>query len=206
MEKNDSLELIIIRHAQTQYDNSGDRDGCDGDLTELGEIQCLELGKKLKHLDIDVYIASPLLRAFKTAAGVCNAKPDKPILHIMPEVIECGVPVGYYGCTKEYLQKYYSNTRMCKSLFNTEEYEFAVKYDCDNVLRAKKVIEYIKKTYSYGNRVVVFTHNGFCQYLIREALNIEKYTFDFMINNTSLTTIEFFRNGQVILHGVNQLN
>ena len=147
MKKQDSLELIIIRHAETQYDNFGDRDGCDGDLTEIGEKQCLELGQKLKDMDIDAYITSPLLRAFKTAVGVCNAKPDNPILQIMPEIIECGVPVGYYGCSEEYLQKYYSNTSMCESLFDTEQYEFATKYGCDNELRAKKVINYIKKTY-----------------------------------------------------------
>ena len=92
---------------------------------------------------------------------------------------------------------------MCHSLFDTEQYEFATKYACDNALRAKKVIEHIKKTYSYGNRVVLFTHNGFCQYLIREALNIDKQTFDFAINNTALTKIEFLRSGQIILHGVN---
>lgn len=203
MEKKDSLEIIIVRHAETQYNNAGDRDGCDGDLTELGEKQCIELGKRLKDLDIDAYITSPLLRAFKTAVGVCNAKPDNPILQIMPEIIECGVPVGYYGCSKEYLKKYYSNTQMCHNLFDTEQYEFATKYACDNTLRAKKVINHIKKTYSYGNRVVLFTHNGFCQYLIREALNIEKQTFDFVINNTALTKIEFHRSGQIILHGVN---
>lgn len=204
MKKQDSLELIIIRHAETQYDNSGDRDGCDGDLTERGEQQCIDLGERLKDLEIDAYITSSLLRAFKTAVGVCNAKDDNPVLQIMPEIIECGVPVGYYGCSEEYLQKYYPNTEMCPKLFGTEEYEFLTKYGCDNISRAQKVIEYIKKKYSYGNRVVLFSHNGFCQYLIREALNIEKSTFDFELNNTSITKIEFRRNGQIILHGVNR--
>ena len=204
MENHDYLELIIIRHAETQYDNAGDRDGCDGDLTERGEKQCIDLGARLKDLDIDAYITSSLLRAFKTAAGVCNAKTDKPLLQIMPELIECGVPVGYYGCGEEYLKKYYPNTQMCKSLFDTEQYEFAAKYACDNALRAKKVIDYIKKTYPYGNRVALFTHNGFCQYLIREALNIENQTFDFAIDNTSLTEIKFQRNGQIILQGLNR--
>ena len=204
MENHDYLELIIIRHAETQYDNAGDRDGCDGDLTERGEKQCVDLGKRLKDLDIDAYITSPLLRAFKTAAGVCNAKPEKPLLQIMPEIIECGVPVGYYGCSEEYLKKYYSNAQMCNSLFDTEQYEFATKYACDNALRAKKVIEYIKKTYTYGNRVVLFTHEGFCQYLIREALNIENQTFDFAIDNTALTEIEFHRSGKIVLRGLNR--
>ena len=204
MKKQDSLELIIIRHAETQYDNSGDRDGCDGDLNERGEQQCIDLGERLKDLEIDAYITSSLLRAFKTAVGVCNAKDDNPVLQIMPEIIECGVPVGYYGCSEEYLQKYYSNTEMCPKLFNTKDYEFLTKYGCDNISRAQKVIEYIKKKYSYGNRVVLFSHNGFCQYLIRAALNIKTHTFDFELNNTSITKIEFRRNGQIILHGVNR--
>ena len=62
--------------------------------------------EKLKDVEIDAYIASSLLRAFKTGAGVCKAKPEKPLLQIMPELIECGVPVGYYGCSETYLQKY----------------------------------------------------------------------------------------------------
>ena len=199
----DSLELYIIRHAETQYDNAGDRDGCDGDLTENGEKQCIALGERLKNVEIGAYISSSLLRAFKTGMGVCNAKEDKPLLQIMPEIVECGLPVGYYGCSEEYLQKYYPNAKMCEKLFGTEEYEFATKYSCDNALRAKKAIDYIKKTYSYGNRVALFTHQGFIQYLIREALNIEKQTFDFVIGNTAITKIEFKRSGQIILHSVN---
>ena len=122
----------------------------------------------------------------------------------MGELIECGVPVGYYGCSETYLQKYYSNTKMCENLFGTAEYEFGTKYGCDNELRAQKIIEYIKKTYTCGDRVVLFTHNGFFQYLIRAALNIEKQTFDFELQNTSMTTIGFFRSGQIVLHGLNR--
>ena len=163
--KPDSLELIIIRHAETQYDNAGDRDGCDGDLTEKGEQQCIELGEKLKDLEIDAYISSPLLRAFKTGMGVCNAKPEKPLLQIMPELIECGVPVGYYGSDENYLKKYYANAEMCENLFGTESYKFATKYGCDNNLRAKKIIEYIKSKYTYGDRVAIFTHMDFANIL-----------------------------------------
>ena len=198
MVKPDSLELYIIRHAETDYNDRGDRDGCDGDLTKRGEEQCIALGEKFKDIDIDAYITSPMLRAFKTAMGVLNAKPEKTLLQIMPEITECGVPVDYYGCSEEYLQKYYKNTEMCESLFGTEK--FKTKYPCDNELRAKKVIDYIKSRYAYGNRVLLFTHQGFSQYLLRSALGIEKQTFDFYLNNTAFVKIEFTRGGAVILH------
>ena len=203
MENKDYLELIIIRHAETNYKDSGDRDGCDGDLTKLGEKQAVELGQRLKDTEIDAYITSPLLRAFKTAAGVCNAKPDKPLLQIMPEITECGVPVGYYGCSEEYLKKCYPNTAMCEPLFDNENHIFGTKYYDDNSLRARKVIDYIKEAYSYGDRVVLFTHQGICAYLIRQALNIEKQTFDLFIDNTAMTKILFYRDGRILLQSLN---
>ena len=163
----------------------------------------MELGERLKDTDIDAYITSPLFRAFKTAAAVCKAKPDKPLLQIMPEITECGVPAGYYGCSEKYLKKYYSNTAMCKNLFDNEKHIFGTKYYDDNSLRARKVIDFIKEKYSYGDRVVLFTHQGFIAYLIREALNIEKQTFDLFIDNTAMTSIMFFRDGKILLSKLN---
>ena len=110
MEKHDSLQIIFIRHAETDYGDIGDRDPSDGELTAKGEQQCIELGEKLKDLPIDAYITSSLLRSFKTAVGVCKAKSDMPLLQICPELIECGCTLGYYGCSEEYLNKYYKNT------------------------------------------------------------------------------------------------
>lgn len=203
MVNSNSLECIIIRHADTNYNDYGDRNDSDWELTELGEKQCIELGNRLKDLKIDAYITSPMLRAFKTAAGVCNAKIDKPILQIMPEIIECGISAGYYGCSEEYLKKYYANTKMCQSLFDSEQYEFNTNYACDNALRAKKVIDYIKNEYSYGKRIVLFTHKEFSQFLISEALNLGEAPFYFAMKNVALTKIEFLSDGRILLHGFN---
>ena len=88
MKNKDLLEIIFIRHAETNYTDIGDRDNCDGELTEFGEKQCDILGEKLKDVQIDGFITSSLLRAFKTATGVCKAKGNNPVLHICPELIE----------------------------------------------------------------------------------------------------------------------
>ena len=50
MKNKDILEIFFVRHAETEYTNIGDRDNCDGELTEKGEMQCVELGKNLKIL------------------------------------------------------------------------------------------------------------------------------------------------------------
>ncbi len=204
MKKHASLEILFIRHAETQYDNIGDRDPSDGELTAKGEQQCVELGEKLKDLSIDAYITSSLLRSFKTATGVCKAKADKPLLEICPELVECGCTPGYYGCSEEYLQRYYSNTKMCEKLYGTENYEFNCEAFDDNVVRAEKVISYIKNRFSFGGRVAVFSHHGFLEYLIPTALGVKPHVFRFSLDNISVTSVEFCSDGNAVLRCVNK--
>lgn len=204
MKNSDSLEIIFIRHAETQYDNIGDRDPSDGELTEKGELQCVELGEKLKDLHIEAYITSSLLRSFKTATGVCKAKNNEPVLEICPELVECGCTPGYYGCNEAYLQRYYKNTKMCEKLFETENYEFGCEAFEDNVNRAEKVISYIKNRFMFGDRVAVFSHHGFLEYLIPTALGVKPHKFRLSLDNISITAVEFCRDGNAVLRYVNK--
>ncbi len=206
MDNHDTLEIIFIRHAETRYDDIGDRDPSDGELTENGEKQCNMLGERLKDLPIDAYISSSLLRSFKTAAGVCRAKPDEPLLEICPELVECGCTPGYFGCSEEYLQRYYKNIKMCKNLYGTEKHEFACKTIEDNDIRAQKVISYIKERFTFGHRVAVFSHHGFLEHLIPTALGIKTHCFNFALDNISITVVNLCRDGSAILRCVNRQN
>lgn len=199
-----SLQILFIRHAETNYDDYKGRDPSDGELNAKGEQQCNDLGARLKDLPIDGYISSSLLRAFKTAAGVCKAKDNNPVIEICPELVECGCTPGYFGCSEEYLRRYYANTKMCRKLYGTEEYDFCCEGLPANNIRAKKVIDYIKERYTYGNRVAVFTHHGFLEYLIPTALGIETHNFDFALDNISITVVDINRNGRAILRCVNR--
>ncbi len=204
MKKHDTLQILFIRHAETNYTDIADRDPSDGELTFNGEKQCITLGEKLKELPIDAYFTSSLLRSFKTAVGVCNAKPEKPLLQICPELVECGCTPGYFGCSEAYLKKYYNNTKMCEKLFGTEKYEFGCEAFEDNVLRAEKVIAYIKSKFTFGDRVAVFSHHGFLEYLIPTALGVKPHVFRFSLDNTSISVIDFCPDGNVILRSVNK--
>ena len=204
MENKDILEIIFIRHAETEYTNIGDRDNCDGELTQYGEEQCRILGEKLKETPIDAYITSSLLRAFKTATGVCKAKEDEPLLEICPELIECGCTPGYFGCSEEYLNKYYKNTRMCESLYEKEKHDFPCEGKEVNDIRAKKVIDYLKNRFTFGERVAVFSHHGFLEHLIPTALGVEPHVFRFALDNISMTVVQFCRDGNIVLRYVNK--
>lgn len=203
MENKDVLEILFIRHAETNYDDWEGRDPSDGELTAKGELQCAQLGERLKDLPIDGYISSSLLRAFKTATGVCRAKEDNPLLEICPEIIECGCTPGYYGCSADYLTRYYDNARMCPNLFGDTEYVFGCEAIEDNNLRARKLLDYIQKKYTFGDRVAVFSHHGMLEYLIPTALGIKTRDFFFSLDNISVTAVDICRNGNRVLRCVN---
>lgn len=200
----EGLRILFIRHAQTNYKDIGDRDNCDGELTEIGEEQCVLLGERLKDLQIDAYISSSLLRAFKTAAGACGGKENEPLIEICPEIIECGCTEGYYGCTEEYLKKHYKNAKMLKPLFGTNEHEFACQTEEENNLRAKKFVDYILENYTQGQRVAVFSHYGMLEYLIPTALGIKTREFSLSHENTAATEIEICEDGKRVLRFLNK--
>ena len=204
MEKNDYLEILFIRHADTQYDQIEDRDNCDGNLTAKGEQQCLDLGQRLLDTPIDAYLTSSLIRAFKTAAGVCKVKPDAPLLEICPELIECGCTPGYYGCSEEYLKPYYANAKMCETKFyGTETYDFACATLEENTLRAKKILNYLKNRFTYGQRIAVFCHHGILEHLIPVALGLEQWDFKLAFANTSISVIAYGEDGSCTLRSLN---
>lgn len=206
MKNNDAIEILFIRHAETDYNDWEGRDPSDGELTPNGEKQCNILGERLKSVEIDAFISSSLLRAFKTAAGVCRAKGNEPVIEICPEIIECGCTPGYYGCTQEYLSQIYKNAKMCTNLFGTEGYTFGCESVEDNNVRAQKLVDYITQNFTYGDRVAVFSHHGMLEYLIPTALGIKTREFYFSLDNISITAVDICRDGNRILRCVNKSN
>ena len=204
IEDNGSLKLIFIRHAKPDYNDCGDRDCSDGDLDETGLAQCAALGEHYKDIHLDACFSSSLLRAFRTAAAICDAKPEKPLIEICPELIEGGTTPGYYGCSEEYLKRYYQNTKMCEKLYGTTDYEFGCEAFEDNVIRAEKVISYIKSRFSFGERVAVFSHHGFLEYLIPTALGVKPHIFRFSLDNISINVVELCRDGNAVLRYINK--
>lgn len=158
------------------------------------------MGERLKNTKIDFYITSTLLRAFKTAVGVCNAKSEAPLLKLCPELIECGCTEGYYGCSKEYLDKYYDRTEE----LNLLSPRFGVESIEDNNLRAQAVISFIKASCGFGKTVAVFSHHGMLEYLIPTALGVKTREFSLSLENISVTEIDFEESGKRILKFLNK--
>ena len=74
--------IYLIRHAESEANAAADLDNptyyYDARITEKGKEQALKTSKKLKNIDFDTYICSPLTRTMETFSIIFPDK--KPIL------------------------------------------------------------------------------------------------------------------------------
>ena len=75
MENYDSLRILFIRHAQTNYDDWEGRDPSDGELTPFGEEQCNILGEKLKNEKLSIITPSVKAVFFNSDSARVPLKP-----------------------------------------------------------------------------------------------------------------------------------
>ena len=193
-EKDNKLEIFYIRHADADKGVTDDRDICDRDITELGELQCQYLAKRFEGAKFDAVLASPLVRTVRTAAAVANALEDKPVIELVPELIERGATPGYSGCSLEYLRRYYDNLKLCED--NIFGGDFANETKEDTLERARAVIEYIKNRFDYGQKIILVSHGVFGINFYQAAMGIEnEYHFRMTTFNTAVTKIKFTSDG-----------
>lgn len=87
------MKLYIVRHGQVPHNALGQYNTVDEDLTELGINQALELKNKIKNIDFDIIISSPLVRA-KHTADIINVNNKKIIIDDRIRERSCGDLTG----------------------------------------------------------------------------------------------------------------
>ena len=195
--QDEKLEIFYIRHADADKGVTDDRDRCDRDITELGELQLKYLAKRFEGAKFDAVLSSPLVRTVKTAAAVAGSLEGRPPIEIVPELIEKGATAGYSGCGLDYLKRYYDNIKLCEdNIYGGEGGDFPNEEKEDVLLRAKAVVEYIKNRFDYGQRIVVVSHGVFGINFYQAAMGItNEYDFRMTTHNTAVTKIKFTPDG-----------
>lgn len=88
-----SLKVYIVRHGQVLHNALGQYGGVDEDLTELGINQAKELRDKIKNMNFDIIISSPLIRARHTAE-IINSKNQEIFFDDRIKERNCGSLTG----------------------------------------------------------------------------------------------------------------
>ena len=198
------LEIFYIRHADADKGATDDRDRCDRDITELGEKQLEYLGKRFEGAKFDAVLSSPLVRTVKTAAAVANALAEKPVIEIVPELIEGGSTPGYNGCSLDYLKKYYPLLKMCgDNIYGGEGCDFPNEKKADVLPRARAVSEYLQKRFDFGQRIAVISHGVFGINFYQASMGIvNEFDFRLTTHNTAVTKLAFSPDGvrRIVFH------
>ena len=72
------MKVYIVRHGQVPHNALKKYNSTDEDLTQLGITQAKELRDKIKNINFDIIISSPLIRA-KHTAEIININNNKII-------------------------------------------------------------------------------------------------------------------------------
>jgi len=182
--------LYITRHGETEYNRlkrfMGQK---DIKLNKTGIKQAHKLGKKMKNIDIDFIITSPLKRAKQTAEIVSQYINKKIILDSRLKERRAGVYEGLIQKeVEEKFQKGYS--KEIKKIYN--EVPPGGESVGEVEKRVFEVLDELKKNYS-DKKILVITHS-FIARMINKRFNpsiSEQEFFDFALDNTEIKKFIF---------------
>ena len=158
--------LYIARHGES-LGNTGEDTGNNPALSEKGIIQAELLGKRMKNIQLNCILSSPLTRAVQTAEKTAEFQNKQ--VKIMPDAFE----VDNETTSEAYI-------------------------------RAKTVVNKIKNRFRNDERVIIFAHGTFNNYLINAAIGFPvRDDFNFCQENTGLTCIKFMPDGKIKIEFAN---
>lgn len=162
------MELYLVRHGQSVGNTMPDRDMPDSPLTERGLVQAGHAAMYLRERGITAIFASPLIRAMQ------SAQPLAQMLHlpvqVRKELYEVREGDLYMGPSLESLLDYVPEATFQDTIEKDGWVYPGGDYHELVVQRAREVLRQLRMCGE--ERIAVFCHGNFNEYLIREALGI----------------------------------
>lgn len=165
--KGDTMELLVIRHGQSEADILGRLEGrADYELTNLGIRQAETLAEWIsRHHKPHMILSSPLKRAHQTAEII--AKKTHVDIHIFDELMEFDNGL-IAGLTFEEADERYPkilDTKPHESHYGQETFiQFRE--------RADKMLHYIASEYPKDYRIAIVSHGGMINMLFGSFLGL----------------------------------
>ena len=188
------MTIYIARHGETM-NNLPDPafHTVDPDLNARGLAQARLLGGRFAGLHIDALIASPLLRALRTANEISIRKNNMPV-RVLHELVEIGT--DYVTLTHEEAIKICPAAQPYETIPAAGDYgdgyDLGIQDPYYALARAYRVISLVRQSYPEDASVLLVGHGAFNQRLIAAALRTALPPgFIFSQDNTGVSVINY---------------
>jgi probable phosphoglycerate mutase len=180
-----SMEVFLVRHAQSDAHSKGRRQAPDSSLSERGSRQALALARRLKLCDIDLILTSKLPRAKQTAEIMAKvlAKP----LEIFEGIHEREQHPSLYGASYE---SRIHNQNVAEIAENMDNLDWKFRGRGESIRqvikRAVKFKKHLEENHLDQNLLVI-SHGIFIRCFVAACILGENYQDDgFIAINRSL--------------------
>jgi probable phosphoglycerate mutase len=194
MQEQSTTTFVLVRHGQTIYNTQGRWQGQQNSpLTAKGEEDARRLGKRLMHEKIDAVYSSDLGRTVQTtecileAAGSTLFKTDARLRE------QCfGIFEGHTKpeCAEKFAAQYVKYVEALKA-DATHHTVAPPEGECraDMLKRGMSCLNELAEAHK-GETVLVVSHGAILSTLIRDILGAPGWRTGFVMDNTSVTTVE----------------
>jgi uncharacterized phosphatase len=194
------MKLYLIRHGESIGNQLGKIQGCqEFDLSPTGKLQAELVGSYLGQTQFDAIYSSQLTRAFETAVAIAGHQNVDVIKMDKAKEIQLG---PFEGKTREEIYLSYPEAKekslLTSGVKGTETIEGVTKR-CNELLS-----ELLQK--HQGQRVAVISHGGLINIFLMYVMigeNWHEHHRPFMINNTSISLLEWQTDRKPIIHYIN---
>jgi broad specificity phosphatase PhoE len=206
------MKLLLIRHAESQGNFEHRLQGRrEFPLTEVGKAQADALASRLAELPVSAVYSSPIGRAMETAEAIAAKAGLEVILERRVQEYDFGEAVS--GCTWDEIRR--GSPEAAEAMRNNDS-EFP-RYPGEEgraafQKRVRTALSELTERHTGDHVVAVVTHAGPITVMLLDAL-AKPYSrpIPFVLDNASLTTIEFNGHGSsprlppVVVTGINDV-
>jgi len=188
------MTIFIARHGETM-NNLPDPalHTVDPDLNDRGLAQARLLGVRFAGVHLDALVASPLLRALRTANEISVRKNNMPV-RVLHELVEIGT--DYTALTHAQALAVCPAALPFESAPGAGDYGDAYALEIRDpyyiLARAYRVISLVRQSYPEESAILLVGHGAFNQRLIAAALRAAfPPDFIFSQDNTGVSAIDY---------------
>jgi len=176
------MKVYFVRHGESTFNAGRIHQPSDSALSEFGKKQAEYVGIRLKNIDIDVFLSSPIPRARQTAE-IINTSLNKEIIYT-DFLQEIKHPSEFVG--KDYLDPFVKEVE--KSRFENADNDTWHYSDEENFFelktRVKKLLGFLDEF--EGKNILAVTHGNFLRVIFSIMMLGQE------VNNTELEKIHYF--------------